>query len=161
MGYSPEPCPLMILSVSTNVTGENPFGRVSGGELVLSNWSVEVTIDESAHHTGYLIAEGDGPKGYKLHSELGYTADGMVYFDTDPFTLPRTDLLLQQLGAGQDLRGSFSLATGLALSRAQKHQGNEQTYMRVGMWHISSGRAPVVIEKMMAKEDQALVILQI
>lgn len=39
-------CPLELVSVLTNVGGANPFARVNGGQLVLSNWSMEVVIDD-------------------------------------------------------------------------------------------------------------------
>ena len=80
----PEPCPFTILSVSINVTGENRFGRVNGDVFILSNWSIEITIDELGHQPEYLIAVGDGPKGYKLHPKLRYTLDGIVWLRYRP-----------------------------------------------------------------------------
>lgn len=138
--YYHTPCSLELISVWANVPGQNAFGRVIGGQLVLTNWSLQITIDESNHGPGRFIAVGDAPKAYKMHPDLRYTNDGMVYFDNDPFALAATDLLLLQLGRGRNLHHSSSFAVGLALLAVVPGENETectQKYIRVGMFDTS------------------------
>lgn len=74
-----------------------------------------------------------------MHPDPRYIRDGMIYFDADPFMLPRTDLLLLQLGRGRTIRGSSSVAIGLALLIVQDvdQLENGRKYSRVGMFDVA------------------------
>lgn len=133
-------CPLSLHGVrTTTIEKLNPFGRVSKGEIKVSSWSAVVTLSESDFSPGYLIASGDAPKAYRLHPDLRYVVDGMVYFDHDPFRLRRIEVRLLQLGKGQSIRGSLDCVCGLALLQVQteKTTPEKDLYRRVGMFELN------------------------
>ncbi|KAH6880427.1 heterokaryon incompatibility protein-domain-containing protein [Thelonectria olida] len=135
---STSPCPLQLHAVATTTVGQNPFGHVSGGSITLSSWSMVVALSEEDFSPGYLMPDGDGPKAYRLHADLKYVNDGMVYFDHDPFCLPRIEVLLLQLGMGRTLHGSRACACGLALLKVKAEEGtDEEVYKRVGMFELN------------------------
>lgn len=136
-------CPLRLHNVTTTIGQLNPFGSVRKGEISVSSWSIVVTLRESDFTPIYSMI-GCAPKTYPLYpnpqSRLPLSMHGMVYFDHDPFCLPKIQVRLLQLGMGRAVYGDKDCACGLALLQVQTEEltSNEDLYKRVGMFHIKS-----------------------
>lgn len=112
------------------------FGRVEGGELVLSGWQLLVDISEGdLKEVDEEIPSELGCKEYSL-PELSAT----VYFDNDPEVLPTTmsSFRLLQLGTGKNMRGgSVATENGLVLAPCRTKRGS---YRRVGLFDIEGDK---------------------
>lgn len=127
-----------LRGVTTTIEELNPFGRVSKGEITVSSWSIVTTLSESEFLPCYLFANGDAPKVYCLHPDLKQPRDGTVYFDHDPFYLPKTQVRFLPLGIGAILRGRMSCICGLALVqlKTDKSTPDKDLYRRVGLFEL-------------------------
>jgi hypothetical protein len=81
---------------------------------------IEIIILEANYRPLAIKKDPYGPKGYSLREHLKYPIDAMLYFDVDPYHLPKTKFVCFQLGAGKGVRNIFEPATdtGLVLIRA-------------------------------------------
>ncbi|KAF7887000.1 uncharacterized protein EAF02_003647 [Botrytis sinoallii] len=123
-------------SATTTTVGRNPFGHVSQGKITVSGWSIVVTLSESEFVPDDPVI-GEGPKGYHLSPDHSVEC-GMVCFDYDPFCLPKIQVRLLQLDAGQALRGPMACVCGLALIQLKGEEltTTEDLYKRIGMFEI-------------------------
>lgn len=133
-----DPCPLRVHDVSTKIEQLNPFGHVSKGEIVASNWSIVVTLSESNSTLKNAFPIGEGPRVWRLYSDIGRLPDGAVYFDHEPLSLPKIQVRLLQLRTGIPLGKWTPCVCGLALLQLQTDEwaSNKDLYRRVGMFNL-------------------------
>lgn len=123
-----------IVFASVNHIGEDPFGCVSGGELVLRGWVADIDLSGDRFHEEVEATDVFNAKCYSGPSG----ASMAIYFDRDAGELPFLRVLLLQLGTGKNARGTNSNGDcGLVLvSRG----GNSTVYRRVGMFDITGDK---------------------
>jgi hypothetical protein len=119
---------------SVNHTGKDPFGRVSGGELVLRGWVADVDLSEDRFRKESETTDVFNAKCYSGPSGASMT----IYFDRDVRELPDVSVLLLQLGTGKNARGTNLKADcGLVLVSSKE---NRAVYRRVGMFDITGDK---------------------
>lgn len=148
--YVKKPLEIEVVDASVQLASpRNAFGRVEGGELVLSGWQAQVDISEGD------VKEGDEASSKLLCKEYFLPElNATAYFDNNPEALPTaiSSFRFLQLGTGKNLRGASTGAeNGLVLIPSTTKRGS---YRRVGlfdiegdkeMWHGTRGRGRVSI----------------
>jgi hypothetical protein len=112
------------------------FGRICGGEIMLSGWAIEISISE-AQHAPNQSEKPFGRKFYSLAEHPTCPCSAMIYFDVDVDQLPKIEVMCLQLGTGKGARGTPSMAdNGLVLMKTG--EGQFGVYRRVGMFDVGS-----------------------
>lgn len=132
---------IVVKSVSVTRVGMDPFGRVSGGELVLEGWTAEFVLSEDC-----LVGE---PETASSSNKPPFTSkcysasvDDIpvvtVFFDYDVAELPLgTKVHCLQFGTGVSVRGGNpKVDTGLALMMV-----SAGSFRRVGMFEVTGGNS--------------------
>lgn len=131
---------LKLVEAKTTLEGPDIFGRVKCGEIRLSNYSTMITVSEENHRRAKL-GRWKKPwhrKMYSMGDEYLYSDRAVLYFDVDPYNLPKTQLLCLQIGTGTSISNQayppYSVMhVGLVLTAVR-----EDVYRRVGMFEIKS-----------------------
>ena len=119
---------------SVNHTGKDPFGCVSGGELVLRGWVADVDLSGDMFHEEIETTDVFNAKCYSGPSG----ASMAIYFDKDAGYLRYIHVLLLQLGTGKNARGTtLNGDCGLVLVSTRKKSA---VYRRVGMFDITGDK---------------------
>ncbi|KAI9162914.1 Ubiquitin-conjugating enzyme [Paramyrothecium foliicola] len=128
-----------IISATVTRADQDPFGRVSGGELVLSSRGKRIRLSEkdalpsSYQHKDLLGRE------YRFTPKCYVSQPGiMIYFDHDVDHLEDVELVCLQLGVGKNIIGTCPKAdNGLVLLPA----GEEGKLRRV----VTSGDGNIIL----------------
>jgi hypothetical protein len=111
----------------------DPFGRVASGELRLSGLAIEASVSEMQHQSDFR-GSGFQAKCYSLSTSFKNPPTLRLYFDSDPMTLPRIDIVCLQLGSGLSVRKTWA-DVGLVLL---KDNHANDVYHRVGMFDVEA-----------------------
>lgn len=120
----------------------DPYGRVSGGEIVLEGWAADVTVDEDC-----LIQPSEASRhskdpvfSSKCYSGRLYGVPRLtIYLDDDVDALPVTRVCCLQLGTGMNVRGTYPKSdTGLVLMSVAL---GSPVARRIGMFDISGDKS--------------------
>lgn len=124
---------IRLESVHINHAGRDPFGRVAGGELCLSGLAIETSVSEKQHRFDFR-GSGFQAKCYSLPASFKNPSTLRLYFDSDPETLPKMDIVCFQLGSGLSIRQTQA-DVGLVLLKANH---SDDVYHRIGMFDVEA-----------------------
>jgi hypothetical protein len=124
--------PPALLHLETTPASRDPFGRVSGGVVRLSGWSIEATVSEAQYEPDFRGATFRA-KCYQPPASFRYPLTLRLYFDADPEELPQVSVLCICLGNGLSPRQTYG-DVGLVLMR----MGGGDKFRRIGMFDVEA-----------------------
>ncbi|KAK4232956.1 heterokaryon incompatibility protein-domain-containing protein [Achaetomium macrosporum] len=163
---------VQILDFDIEHHNANLFGRVTRGSIkIKTEFAMDVAINESDACEGLQPEMVRLPKSYRMFGERqkffirkllprSRHFDGVIYFDTDPASLPQTVVTCIRIGEGvgrlMATRDPSSMSTsrdiGLALIRVSENgsagvdtgsgiDASAEKFRRVGMFEVLSGNS--------------------